>query len=150
MVNNNNNYLIFCSHFCFIDVNKIDALVKRADSLLDEKELRKMFHMMAQPASGMIEKMPESTPRFIKTHVPMSFLNPNLLETAKMVYVARDPRDVVVSCYHHAKLFKLYDLQGPFKDFWTLFYKHLCMYRFDLTNYPCNNEIMVKFYYFYW
>ncbi|CAB3228648.1 unnamed protein product [Arctia plantaginis] len=118
----------FLDQFCLIDTNKIDAIVKCSDSLLDKQELRKIFQMFAEPVSGMLEKMPESTPRFIKTHVPMSFLNPNLLESAKMVYIARDPRDVAVSCYHHAKLFKLYDLPVPFKEFWNLFYKHLYIF----------------------
>ncbi|XP_059057000.1 sulfotransferase 1C4-like [Achroia grisella] len=61
------------------------------------------------------------SPRFIKSHLPFSLLPPTLLDTAKVVYVARDPRDAAVSYYHHCKMMKMYGLQGDFKEFWNLF-----------------------------
>ncbi|RXG61240.1 Sulfotransferase 1C4 [Armadillidium vulgare] len=39
-------------------------------------------------------------PRLIKGHRPLSFWPPNILDKAKVIYLARDPRDVVVSCYY--------------------------------------------------
>ncbi|KOB52016.1 Sulfotransferase, partial [Operophtera brumata] len=47
------------------------------------------------PSWKTISQAPRSSPRFIKTHLPLSMLPPNLLNTAKVVYVARDPRDVL-------------------------------------------------------
>ncbi|KAJ8722511.1 hypothetical protein PYW07_003691 [Mythimna separata] len=55
----------------------------------------------------------------------MSLLPPKLLDTAKIMYVARDPRDVAVSSYHLAKLIKMINFQGDFKDFWNLFRRAL-------------------------
>ena len=41
------------------------------------------------------------SPRFIKSHLPFPNLPPNLLDECKAVYVARNPKDVVISWYHH-------------------------------------------------
>ncbi|XP_059056991.1 luciferin sulfotransferase-like isoform X2 [Achroia grisella] len=61
------------------------------------------------------------SPRFIKSHLPFSLLPPTLLHTAKVVYVARDPRDVAVSYYHHCKMMFLREYIGDFRTFWNLF-----------------------------
>ncbi|XP_073943694.1 sulfotransferase 1 family member D1-like [Choristoneura fumiferana] len=82
-----------------------------------------MGEVMKTPGYIMAEKMP--SPRFIKTHLPMSLLSPNLLDTSKVVYVARDPRDAAVSFYYHNKRFKIHDYVGDFKSYWYLFQKNL-------------------------
>ncbi|XP_065211067.1 luciferin sulfotransferase-like [Planococcus citri] len=67
-----------------------------------------------------INKLP--SPRFIKAHVPFELL-PDKLQNystqAKIVYVARNPRDTCVSYYHHCKLLEGY--KGPFDKFAQLF-----------------------------
>ena len=40
------------------------------------------------------------SPRMIKTHLPISMLPPILLDTSKVVVVARNVKDVCVSFYH--------------------------------------------------
>uniref|UniRef100_A0A8D8Q3C8 Sulfotransferase 1C4 n=1 Tax=Cacopsylla melanoneura TaxID=428564 RepID=A0A8D8Q3C8_9HEMI len=84
---------------------------------------------------GVIENM--STPqyevlnnvqgrRFIKTHIPLSLLPPNLLTSgAKIVYVARNPKDVAVSYYHLNRLFRTLDFTGDFDSFWDCFENNL-------------------------
>ncbi|XP_072943492.1 sulfotransferase 1E1-like [Epargyreus clarus] len=62
-----------------------------------------------------------SSPRFIKSHIPLSLLPPSLLETTKVVYVARNPRDVVVSTYYHMKSSRIIPPDREFKPFWKLF-----------------------------
>ena len=42
-------------------------------------------------------------PRMIKSHLPLSFLPDNLLETFKVIYVARNMKDAAVSLYYHLK-----------------------------------------------
>ncbi|XP_063631922.1 luciferin sulfotransferase-like [Cydia splendana] len=64
-----------------------------------------------------------SSPRFIQTHIAFSLLPPHLLDTAKVVYIARDPRDVAVSYYHLHRL--LYTYSGDFKTFWNNFLNNL-------------------------
>ncbi|KAI8434548.1 hypothetical protein MSG28_003096 [Choristoneura fumiferana] len=77
------------------------------------------------PAYQSSEDVP--SPRFIKTHLALSLLPPRLLDTCKVVYVARDPRDVAVSYYHHNQLFKPVDFVGDFKSFWKLFMEGLLL-----------------------
>jgi len=38
--------------------------------------------------------------RLIKSHLPLEFLPPSLLDRCKVVYVARNPKDTAVSFYH--------------------------------------------------
>ena len=40
------------------------------------------------------------SPRIIKTHLPLSMLPPNLLDVSKVVFVARNVKDVCVSFFH--------------------------------------------------
>ena len=55
--------------------------------------------------SDTIQKLQQAEdPRFIKTHLPLSLLPDDLLEKAKVVYVARNPKDTMVSFFHHQKL----------------------------------------------
>ncbi|XP_037072252.1 sulfotransferase 1C4-like [Pollicipes pollicipes] len=58
-----------------------------------------------------------TSPRYIKSHMPMSMNNPRLLDVCKVVYVARNPKDACTSYYHHCKLFKLRDFKGDLKLF---------------------------------
>ncbi|XP_037072597.1 sulfotransferase 1C4-like [Pollicipes pollicipes] len=72
---------------------------------------------------GMMMAWPRSyaPPRFIKSHMPFSMLPPKLLDTCKVVYVARNPKDALVSYYHHHKLIKMLDFEGSFAEFFDLF-----------------------------
>ncbi|XP_037085788.1 sulfotransferase 1C4-like isoform X2 [Pollicipes pollicipes] len=56
--------------------------------------------------------------RFVKTHLPLSLTPPDLLSKAKVVYVARNPKDMLVSYFNHLKLLKM---QGFDSDLETLF-----------------------------
>ena len=72
-----------------------------------------------------------SSPRVIKTHLPFEFLPPNLLETCKVVFVSRNPKDVCVSYFHHFQMkstHRRYDLVGDFDHFSTLFLKESVEY----------------------
>ena len=64
-----------------------------------------------------IAAIPETERRFIKSHLPLSLLPKNLITTAKVVYVARNPRDVMVSYYHHHKLIKAHGYVGDLPNF---------------------------------
>ncbi|GBP87710.1 hypothetical protein EVAR_67106_1 [Eumeta japonica] len=68
------------------------------------------------------------SPRFFKTHLPLSLLPADLLDKNKMVYVVRDPRDVVVSCYHFYKNHKYASFKKDLKEFWYLFRTGHCVY----------------------
>ena len=78
-------------------------------------------------APGFIEKAEKQLgqQRMIKTHLPIGLLPPALLEKCKVIYVARNPKDVVVSYYHHHKLTKSVDPDLEFSDFVKFFMKEL-------------------------
>ncbi|XP_063541555.1 sulfotransferase 1C3-like [Cydia strobilella] len=61
------------------------------------------------------------SPRLVVTHLPLSLLPPKVLDVARVVFVARDPRDVAVSWYHLLRMYRCFDFVGDFKEFWKLF-----------------------------
>lgn len=44
-------------------------------------------------------------PWFVKTHLPLHMCPPKLLDTAKVVYIVRNPKDVCISYFHHLHLY---------------------------------------------
>merc|ERR1719422_943911 len=60
-------------------------------------------------------------PRIIKSHLPLSLLPSKLIDTCKVIYVARNIKDAAVSRYHHLKLSP--GLQEDFKQFAICFLK---------------------------
>ena len=61
------------------------------------------------------------SPRVIKSHLPIDMLPPKLLDTCKVIFVCRNPKDACVSFYHHYNNFPEYQFKGDFKDFAQLF-----------------------------
>ena len=61
------------------------------------------------------------SPRIIKTHLPFEFLPPKLLDTCKVIFVGRNPKDVCVSFYHHHILLSEFKMTGTFLDFAEMF-----------------------------
>jgi len=68
-----------------------------------------------------IGEMP--SPRVIKTHLPFYLLPPHLVDTCKVVYVARNPKDVIVSYFHHHKLFTNQQFTADIEKFADYFMK---------------------------
>jgi len=56
-------------------------------------------------------------PRVFKTHVPFYLLNPKAMDTCKVIYVARNPKDNCVSYYHHHKAMSYCEYNGDFEKF---------------------------------
>lgn len=54
-------------------------------------------------------------PRTVKTHRP--YLRPLFGRAGRAVYIARDPRDIMVSYYHFCRANRRYDVTEPFSDF---------------------------------
>ncbi len=59
--------------------------------------------------------------RVIKTHLPLTMLPPDLLEKAKVVFVARNPADCCVSFFHHERLVPKQGFAGTFDQYAGLF-----------------------------
>ncbi|CAK1581641.1 unnamed protein product [Parnassius mnemosyne] len=87
-----------------------------------DKEVIKTLEANMPPVQE-IESM--ASPRFIKSHLPLSLLPPKLLDTCKVFYVARDPRDAAVSSYHHNKFCNYLQDGVDFKTYWEFFINDL-------------------------
>lgn len=61
------------------------------------------------------------SPRIFKTHLRLFLLPDDLLDKSKVVLCLRNPKDVVVSYYHHEKLYKAYNYDGDFATYFDLF-----------------------------
>lgn len=60
----------------------------------------------------------QTQPRLIKTHLPIPLMPRNIAEVgAKIVYVARNPKDVAVSSYYMYKYNPVIKFAGDFKEF---------------------------------
>lgn len=120
-----------------------DTLKEKAKQQFgDGEKTQKLIEVLSTPALKVLAEMP--SPRFMKSHLPMSLLPTNLMDTAKVIYVARDPRDVAVSCFHHARLFKLINYKGNFRQTWSAFTKDLCAYRIISTPTILLHSIMLN------
>ncbi|XP_047988246.1 luciferin sulfotransferase-like isoform X2 [Leguminivora glycinivorella] len=108
--------------YCFLEMKHV-SLEDYSQSLELEPKLREEVKETFRSYEEIVK---EPSPRFIKTHMPFSLLPANLLDTTKVVYVARDPRDVAVSFYHHNKL--LIGYTGDFKTYWNLFVSNLVLF----------------------
>ena len=76
----------------------------------------------------VLDDAPREKRRFIKSHLPFSLLPPSLLSTAKVVYVVRNPLDVMVSYYHHSKLINAHGFTGDLPSFAKRFMQKELLY----------------------
>ena len=73
-----------------------------------------------------VEEMP--SPRVVSSHFRLVLLPDDLLEKSKAVICLRNPKDTVVSLYHHLKLMKPCDYIGNFQTHFDLFMDNLVIY----------------------
>ncbi len=99
------------------------------------------FAMQKIPGGAMeevfatIEAMPSSSPRIIRSHLPYFALPPNILDQCKVVTCLRNPKDSLVSGFHHHKLMGLSSSCSDFDVFFDLFMRDemLCCPYWDYT-----------------
>lgn len=80
------------------------------------------------PGVKTVEK--KMSHRYIKSHLPYALLPKSVVENKpKIIYIARNPKDVVVSYYHFIRLlYPVTRYQGSFDDFFDLFINDKVMY----------------------
>ena len=66
--------------------------------------------------------------RVIKCHLPMEMQPKDLVEKAKVIYVARNIKDASVSFFHHMVNMTPHDFKGDMDDFLDISEKELHMY----------------------
>ena len=75
--------------------------------------------------------LPEPTsPRAVFSHFPFSYLPDDVTnKMVKLVYVTRNPKDVLVSLYHHlGKMTHPHGYHGPWADFLNFMLDNGCKY----------------------
>ena len=68
------------------------------------------------------------SPRIIKTHLHLCLLPDELLDKSKVILCLRNPKDTVVSYFHHEKLLLPLGYTGDFPSFFDLFMDNLLFY----------------------
>ena len=96
------------------------------EGLLTEEMIKERKMEYTNEADKMMANSIEITetlpsPRIIKTHLPMDMLPPDLIDTCKVIFVCRNPKDCCVSYYHHYLNIPKYKFKGSFEDFANCF-----------------------------
>jgi len=73
-----------------------------------------------------VDEMP--CPRLLKSHFRLCLLPDDLLEKSKVVICLRNPKDTVVSYYHHEKRVNIYGYTGDFQTFFADFMENRIRY----------------------
>lgn len=72
--------------------------------------------------SGLEQANAMPSPRTLKTHLPIQLLPPSLLEkNCKMIYIARNPKDNMVSYYHFHRMNKALPAPGTWEEYFENF-----------------------------
>jgi hypothetical protein len=85
-----------------------------------KEENLKAIRDAATPAYEFMKEW--QSPRYFKTHFPFSLMPPSVAENgSKVIYVARNPQDVVVSYFHLNRLYRTQGYQNNFETFYDYF-----------------------------
>eukprot|EP00897_Mesotaenium_endlicherianum_P010761 jgi/Mesen1/9713/ME000693S09270 len=79
--------------------------------------LNKAVAWFERDSVEVLKALPTGSPRIIKTH----FLNSQLPKGMKRVYVTRNPKDLAVSYFHHARGKEDFGFMGDWNDFFGLY-----------------------------
>ncbi|XP_042856928.1 sulfotransferase 1C4-like [Penaeus japonicus] len=114
----------------FIDSDMLMQMSQHENPHTRHFEMLKNIAPDADPNEGIALQLTAHTPdpRTIKTHLPLSLMTPDLLDTAKVVYVARNPKDVVLSFLHHSRLLKGISYVGSLDQYVDYFVKDELIY----------------------
>ncbi|XP_074643448.1 sulfotransferase 1 family member D1-like isoform X3 [Tubulanus polymorphus] len=80
------------------------------------------FPFLEFPCPGMKTIGKSASPRFIKTHLPWQLLPDEVYtKKPKIIYVARNAKDVSVSYYHFCRTLTFLNFDGDFTEFFRMF-----------------------------
>ncbi|XP_076035141.1 sulfotransferase 1C2-like isoform X2 [Oratosquilla oratoria] len=109
-----------------IDSPAAEEAVNGRSPYLDNPMLKQFAELCpgANPADGIEIQRVAAMPgiRIFKTHLTFPLLPPDLLDTTKVVYVGRNPKDMCISYNHHYRISRTLDFQGDmdlFVDYLT-------------------------------
>lgn len=102
---------------------KQELLQANEDNIEHQDFIQRISTSVIPFLNGMSEQ------RFIKSHLPLSLMPPSVFEKkSKIIYVARNPKDVAISYYHLNRLYKTQGFIGNFELYWSMFENGLSTY----------------------
>lgn len=98
----------------------VQLITNKGESANDWSEFWTRAPVLEMGWAKTLEKV--APPRVMQTHIPLHRLHFN--PDTKYVYLVRNPKDCLVSFYHHTRMLPEYEFQdGNFEDFFDLFLK---------------------------
>ena len=88
--------------------------------LRSDKDVHKTPRPFTREPITFADNLPKDKPRVIKSHLTFELLPPKLLDTCKVVYVCRNPKDTIVSFYKMHEMITPEMGDTPFEDFANL------------------------------
>lgn len=61
------------------------------------------------------------SPRTMRSHLCFDIMPKNMCNDAKVLVALRNPKDTIVSYYHHERLLKLFGFHGTFREYFDIF-----------------------------
>lgn len=95
----------------------------------DQKNIEQRFSFLENVYPGLKTIEDSKSPRLIKSHLPFHLL-PEQMETVrpKVIYVLRNPKDILISYYSFLKMLKPLKFEGTFDEFCDRFTKDKVYY----------------------
>ena len=111
----------------FIEFGTITPTFTSDNATKEELDMQKASPLFMRDPLTLIKSMDDA--RVIKTHLPVTMINPDVFKTSKVVYVCRNPKDCCVSYFHHCSNVSY----GQLDDFakFTSFFKRGSLYPGD-------------------
>ncbi|NXS61810.1 ST1D1 Sulfotransferase, partial [Brachypteracias leptosomus] len=92
----------------------------RRDAIFNRVPFLEMKAPRVLSGIGQLEKTP--SPRLVKTHLPVQLLPTSFQEKGcKVIYMARNPKDVVISYYYFYQMAKMHPDPGTLSEFLETF-----------------------------
>ncbi|EFX82193.1 hypothetical protein DAPPUDRAFT_195649 [Daphnia pulex] len=114
----------------FEEANKVPLTIRSPN--LDTCYATNLQSMASQGFSSTVptlEKIGDlPSPRVLKSHLAAYLLPPDLLDTCKVIYVARNPKDTLVSFYYFHHMVKFFQFTGTLEQFAEYFIQNKLMW----------------------
>jgi hypothetical protein len=104
----------WCHELAWLIVNDLDFKEAKCTHYLDRIPF--VEHLCSNQALDEF-----SSPRILKSHLPLQYFPDEIKTHSKVIYAMRDPKDLVVSYYNFAKSHKIDEFTGSFELFVDLF-----------------------------
>lgn len=90
---------------------------------------RTVYIELAVPGKDKLSMLEAAdSPRHVKWHHPAWLLPPQVISESRVIYLYRNPKDLVVSWYHFQRLNPIYHFTGSFDQFFEHFLKDQVAY----------------------